>query len=783
MSSSPPGPPLVSAVIATYNHERFVARAIDSVLAQEDCGGRVEVVVIDDGSTDGTPAVLAAYGDRIRVVRQDNAGHLGAFNRGLTEARGTYVALLDGDDEWLADKLRRQVALLEADPSLGLVYGDAVIVDADGATLHPSYQAYNNVRFHSGRAFGPLMAYNFVQTSTLVVRAALREHYDPIPSWGRAQDWWIALNVARHAAIAPVDGPVVRYRKHDANLSIGGDQTRFAQLAARELDLRRWAFAQARGLDVAVDDLVRAYHAFRRSVGIARDVLGRTEADLIPDRAEHAAAANALLARAVRARRAGDLKAAACDAAAVLCDLPRDAQALDVLDRCVRGLSGNGPVAEDRPAETRWPLEDARAFVTVAFADELARRPELLAAYAQAFGAGDDATLAVHLPDDAAVTALLGALEAAGVSTEDGPDLLAFQHPGDEALAAALARGAHAVLTAEPLPARYEARPGSDDPQRLRALAAERWAVEPLSVAIKICPPAWDGAERWGDTHFAGALADELRRRGHRPRLEVVHEWDSEAGAACDVALHLRGLWQHVPVPGQRSLLWVISHPELVGGAECDRYDHVFVASARDAERLAALTTTPVSVLEQATDPAVFFPDPDPAFAHDVTFVGNSRGILRPAIGHVLPTEHDLAVWGSLWEGLVDARHVRGTHLPNEQVRRAYSSAGVVLNDHWDDMREAGYASNRVYDALASGAVLLTDVVAGLEESFGAALTTYASREELRAHVDALLADPAARARIARRGRALVLAGHTFGHRVDALLDAAAVPAAAALAA
>jgi spore maturation protein CgeB len=177
-------------------------------------------------------------------------------------------------------------------------------------------------------------------------------------------------------------------------------------------------------------------------------------------------------------------------------------------------------------------------------------------------------------------------------------------------------------------------------------------------------------------------------------------------------------------------------------------------------------------VLEQATDPAVFFPDPDPELAHDVTFVGNSRGVLRPAVDHVLPTDHDLAVWGTLWESLIDARHVRGTHLPNEQVRRAYASAGVVLNDHWDDMRDAGYASNRIYDALASGAVLVTDAVPGLDEAFGDALVTYGSRDELRAQVDRLLADPAARAEIARRGRALVLAGHTFGHRVDALLAA-----------
>jgi spore maturation protein CgeB len=100
-----------------------------------------------------------------------------------------------------------------------------------------------------------------------------------------------------------------------------------------------------------------------------------------------------------------------------------------------------------------------------------------------------------------------------------------------------------------------------------------------------------------------------------------------------------------------------------------------------------------------------------------------------------------------------------------------YSSAGVVLNDHWDDMRDQGYVSNRIYDALASGAVLLSDDVPGLRERFGDAIATYTTDDELRGQVERLLGDPEAARAAARRGRDLVLAGHTFGHRVDAILD------------
>jgi hypothetical protein len=86
----------VSLIIATFNHERFLAVALDSALAQTLAG--VEVIVVDDGSTDDTPAVLSRYTDRVRVIRQANRGLAAARNAGLAAARGTYVSFLDADD-------------------------------------------------------------------------------------------------------------------------------------------------------------------------------------------------------------------------------------------------------------------------------------------------------------------------------------------------------------------------------------------------------------------------------------------------------------------------------------------------------------------------------------------------------------------------------------------------------------------------------------------------------------------------------------------------------------
>ncbi len=106
----------VSVVIPTYNRAATLPRAIDSVLAQTLPPD--EIVVVDDGSTDNTAAVLARYGDRLRCVRQANAGVSAARNRGIEEATGEWIAFLDSDDEWLPHKLADQVAILRGHPEL-----------------------------------------------------------------------------------------------------------------------------------------------------------------------------------------------------------------------------------------------------------------------------------------------------------------------------------------------------------------------------------------------------------------------------------------------------------------------------------------------------------------------------------------------------------------------------------------------------------------------------------------------------------------------------------------
>jgi glycosyltransferase involved in cell wall biosynthesis len=114
--------PLVSVVIPTYNYARFVSEAVDSVLAQT--YPSLEVVVVDDGSTDDTREVLARYGDRIRYIYQPNAGLPAARNTGIKAARGEFIGLLDSDDVFHPRKFELQMRYMLAHPEVGMLATD-----------------------------------------------------------------------------------------------------------------------------------------------------------------------------------------------------------------------------------------------------------------------------------------------------------------------------------------------------------------------------------------------------------------------------------------------------------------------------------------------------------------------------------------------------------------------------------------------------------------------------------------------------------------------------------
>lgn len=109
-------PPLVTCIVPVFNGESYLSETLDSLLAQS--YHPIEIIVVDDGSTDGTPAIVRRYGQQIRYLRQANAGAATARNLGLTAARGEFVAFLDADDLWHREKLDRQMVRFQARPEL-----------------------------------------------------------------------------------------------------------------------------------------------------------------------------------------------------------------------------------------------------------------------------------------------------------------------------------------------------------------------------------------------------------------------------------------------------------------------------------------------------------------------------------------------------------------------------------------------------------------------------------------------------------------------------------------
>lgn len=293
-----------------------------------------------------------------------------------------------------------------------------------------------------------------------------------------------------------------------------------------------------------------------------------------------------------------------------------------------------------------------------------------------------------------------------------------------------------------------------------------RWAID-----IAATPGRW--GESWGDRHFANSLAAALRRLGQQVAVDHRGANQRPSRAHDDVILTLRGLYPVAATPGKINLLWVISHPDEVTSTEIDGYQHVFAASPSWAEARAAQWGVRVDPLLQCTDVERFHPgraEPDSGPA--VVFIGNTRHVERPVIDYALRAGAVLTLYGTGWEGTPAADRVVATSIANTEIGPLYASAGVVLNDHWGDMKAQGFISNRLFDAVACGARVLSDAVDGASQVFGESVQYYHDADD----VARLLADPERNwpGLDARRAAAKTIANeHSFDRRAAQLLTAA----------
>jgi glycosyltransferase involved in cell wall biosynthesis len=213
--------PHVTVLIDTYNHERFIERAIASVLEQDMPMDGVEILVVDDGSTDRTPEIVRAFEPRVRLIRKPNGGQASAFNLGFAQARGDILATLDGDDWWVREKLRRVLEALETNLDVGIVghglyeqYSDG---RADGLILPGRPYRLDFSSRENAELFRHLAA--FFGTSRMTIRKSALDQILPVPEELNieADEYIFTLAPALGPAII-LNEPLCYYGIHSGNL-------------------------------------------------------------------------------------------------------------------------------------------------------------------------------------------------------------------------------------------------------------------------------------------------------------------------------------------------------------------------------------------------------------------------------------------------------------------------------------------------------------------------------------------------------------------------------------
>jgi glycosyltransferase involved in cell wall biosynthesis len=205
--------PQVSTIIPVYNSAATITRAVDSALAQN-CEDQ-EIIVVDDGSTDGTRAILESYGRKIVAVSQPNRGRAAARNLGLAVAKGDYVAFLDADDEWLAHKLARQVSVLDSDPGCVLVYADALAIDGEGEVFRPSMQPVGYTHVPTLEELRNNGIWPSITSSWLMRRSVIQECGGFVESFGRhwgGEDSLLFFQAREFGAFHYLPETLVRFR-------------------------------------------------------------------------------------------------------------------------------------------------------------------------------------------------------------------------------------------------------------------------------------------------------------------------------------------------------------------------------------------------------------------------------------------------------------------------------------------------------------------------------------------------------------------------------------------
>ncbi len=828
--------PLVTVVVAARDDGPLLRRVVDAVQAQTFTDW--ELVIVDDGSADDTASVvagIAAFEPRVVAVTvpRGKEGSLArARNAGVDKARGRYVAFADTRHTWGPDFLGAMLGHLEAQQDgrgTGVAHAAMRTSGEDGDW----YRAVDGGRDHL-LALDHVDLASVVVRRDLVAQVG---GFDESLGGAEGLDLLLKLSAEAPLRLVPhvlldldedteddaprwtakvlerhlVDWDAAQHQARDARrlsivLHTGADLDRTVRWVTRTMSRAREAAdielvvvgtRLPRGVELPLAMLLSTYRnatllsplarigpAVAANLGIAATtgetvVIARTTAN--PPRDGFHSLAHVLVDEEV----------------AIAQPLVVDRPGLVVSAGAVFGHGRPHP----EPFLAGHPVRDAQAMsypvVPAPLSPVIAVRASALVRLG-----GYDARAGDAMPEvDLGLRAAEQGLGRTVVVTQNPLVLKAGLLPrldsaADGVLALQALRATSPAGSEEAweragfevVGRRWEDRtvaPGPQPDPLVFAALTPRTVVRPLRVsvtegppvlrwALDIAAPSGRRGQRWGDMHFARSMAEALERVGQRVTIDTRDLRHRETRDLDDVVLVLRGLDLVVPRPGRVNLAWVISHPDLVGGAELASYDRVYAASSTWASATTAATGVHVTPLLQCTDPRVFNPDrAEPDSGPAVLFVGNSRDVYRKSVRSALAVGADIEVHGSDWERFLAPNLIASKLVANEDLGALYASACVVLNDHWDDMRRDGFLANRLFDVTACAARLVTDEIDGLAEVFGDVVKTFHDEQEM----GPLLASPVTAFPsydVRRELAETVMREHSFDHRAEVLLDDAA---------
>lgn len=737
----------VSVIIPVYNVAPYLRQNLDSVLAQT--LSDIEVICVDDGSDDGSGKILEEYAQkdpRVKVLHQKNAGAGAARNLGLDHAAGEFLSFLDSDDFFEPQMLEKMVALAEADND------DFVVCRSDQFHMNPSKPqqsaatsqtepgtqqeepgeqkkasanvAQNGhfvaanwvVRMEDVPPFHPFSFRNMTGNpfkvfvgwawDKLYRRSFVEEHKLRFQEQRTTNDMLFVFSALVLAERISVVDEVMAHQRRDASDSLSKTRENswwcfHDALTALRLRLRRESLFE----ELRQDYVNYALHAVLWNYRSLAEPSKRLLKEKLED---------GWLAQ------------------------------LGILSKPRSYFYAKGEYDEmKRTFHPRWggktKQKDASA-------------PKSVKSLAKTVA--DDV-----LKKKDPVRAMKDAKSLAAASKTKAKSLGRKMIPAGREYLDAVMKKQIADVKAENLRSEERLRSSLESFVRRELERRESWPVrtareEQLSDGrpfwvIKCPAPEDESRVRWGDYPYAMSLKKYLEREGIYVTLDFHEDWNRREENA-DVVIVLRGTFRYEPDrrnPKTTYIMWNISHPADVTDEEYNSYDLVCVASRRYAEKLRERVSVPVEVLLQCTDTELFYPPKmakgqkdglDNRRDYEFFFIGNSRGVKRRSVMWAIEDKLPITIFGGGWNSILEDHLdlVEEPFLSNERIPEVYRHAKCTLNDHWKDMLEYQFVNNRIFDALACGLPVISDVSDELRELCPEGVLYYTNREEFEQAVD-----------------------------------------------